>query len=69
MVDEDAEEDRRDDDLCDGDHHLLCRNVNPLTCQPECEERGHKGGEDGGGHRHGDGERDIAACEIGHDVR
>lgn len=68
MVDENAEDDRSDDDLRDGDHHFLCRDVNPLTGQPEREKRRHNRRENGGRHRHRDGECDIAAREVGHDI-
>ena len=69
VVDEKAEEDRGDDNLCDGDHHLARRNVNPLPCEPEREERCHDRRENGGRHGHADGKSDITAREVGHDVR
>ena len=68
VIDEKSENDRGDDDLRNGDHHFPGGNVNPLPGEPKCEERCHDRRENRRCHRHGDGECDVSACEICHDV-
>ena len=68
-VDEDAADNRHDDDLDDRHHHSREGDVNPGTREPPSQERRDDRCEDCRRHRHRDGQRNIAARQIRHDVR